>query len=207
MLLKCNLAGSARNVAADHHGPLGIRILIPDGPDPCGRSGVRAPAPRSTGVTTILSASPRQPLLYVHRHGTLKPPALFHVKHVSHQACGIRCTERHYAAPEFTDSRQRRFSTKISTQTGSSSEPICYTCWSRPQAGTAFQGCHQPSKLAMRVRFPSPAPRQNAISGGRQEAVCSCSVAVGQTSGPVEEVERVEQSFVVGVGEDLERGG
>ena len=52
---------------------------------------------------------PRQPLLYVHRHGTLKPPALFHVKHVSHQACGIRCTERHYAAPEFTDSRQRRF--------------------------------------------------------------------------------------------------
>ena len=150
---------------------------------------------------------PRQPLLYVHRHGTLKPPALFHVKHVSHQACGIRCTERHYAAPEFTDSRQRRFSTKISTQTGSSSEPICYTCWSRPQAGTAFQGCHQPSKLAMRVRFPSPAPRQNDVSGGRKEAVFSCSIAVGQTSGPVEEVERVELSFVVGVGVDLERGG
>ena len=100
MLLKCNLAGSARTSAADHHGPLGIRILIPDGPDPCGRSGVRALAPRSTGVTTILSASPRQPLLYVHRHGTLKPPALLHVKHVSHlrhqmHRTTLRCTRIH----------------------------------------------------------------------------------------------------------------
>ena len=148
---------------------------------------------------------PRQPLLYVHRHGTLKPPALLHVKHVSHlrhqmHRTTLRCTRIHRF-------QTAAISTKISTQTGSSLEPICYTCWSRPQAGTAFQGCHQPSKLAMRVRFPSPAPRQNAISGGRQEAVCSCSVAVGQTSGPVEEVERVELSFVVGVGVDLERGG
>ena len=205
MLLKCNLAGSARTSAADHHGPLGIRILIPDGPDPCGRSGVRALAPRSTGVTTILSASPRQPLLYVHRHGTLKPPALLHVKHVSHlrhqmHRTTLRCTRIHRF-------QTAAISTKISTQTGSSLEPICYTCWSRPQAGTAFQGCHQPSKLAMRVRFPSPAPRQNDVSGGRKEAVFSCSIAVGQTSGPVEEVERVELSFVVGVGVDLERGG
>ena len=148
---------------------------------------------------------PRQPLLYVHRHGTLKPPALLHVKHVSHlrhqmHRTTLRCTRIHRF-------QTAAISTKISTQTGSSLEPICYTCWSRPQAGTAFQGCHQPSKLAMRVRFPSPAPRQNDVSGGRKEAVFSCSIAVGQTSGPVEEVERVELSFVVGVGVDLERGG
>ena len=125
-----------------------------------------------------------------------EPPGLRHQVHRT----TLRCTRIHRF-------QTAAISTKISTQTGSSLEPICYTCWSRPQAGTAFQGCHQPSKLAMRVRFPSPAPRQNAISGGRQEAVCSCSVAVGQTSGPVEEVERVELSFVVGVGVDLERGG
>ena len=26
---------------AGHHGPFGKKILIPNGPDPCGRSGVR----------------------------------------------------------------------------------------------------------------------------------------------------------------------
>jgi len=26
---------------ADHHGPFGKKILIPNGPDPCGRSGAR----------------------------------------------------------------------------------------------------------------------------------------------------------------------
>jgi hypothetical protein len=45
------------------------------------------------------------------------------------------------------------------------------------------------------------------VSPAFQAGYAGSIPAVGQTSGPVEEVERVELSFVVGVGVDLERGG
>jgi hypothetical protein len=50
-----------------------------------------------------------------------------------------RCTEADYAAPEFTDSGRRRFSTKISIQKCSKAEPKCYMSWSWLQTGAAGQ--------------------------------------------------------------------
>ena len=46
---------------------------------------------------------------------------------------------RHYAAPEFTDSRQRLFSTQVSTRKGSTAESRCRISWSRPQTGVAVE--------------------------------------------------------------------
>ena len=42
--------------------------------------------------------------------------------HGSHRMRGAGCIDRHYTAPEFTDSGRRRFSTQISTQRGSAVE-------------------------------------------------------------------------------------
>ena len=43
------------------------------------------------------------------------------------------CRERQYAAPEFTDSRRRRFSTQISTQRAGAAKSRHCICWSRPR--------------------------------------------------------------------------
>ena len=51
------------------------------------------------------------------------------------------CTERHYAAPEFMDSGQRRFSTQISTQRGSAVESKCHFSWSKAAYRTGWPGC------------------------------------------------------------------
>ena len=62
--------------------------------------------------------------------------------------------------------------------------------WSQPRNWVAGQGvCHQPSKLVMRVRFPSPAPRKyNLIDNFRFAvrliAVC-CRLPIGMVSMPV----------------------
>jgi hypothetical protein len=48
-------------------------------------------------------------------------------------------TERHYAAPAFTDSGQWRFSTQFSTQRGSTAQLRCYIYWSRLSVGIAGQ--------------------------------------------------------------------
>ena len=120
--------------------PVRHKILIPNGPDPCGRSGARSPVPPQHRRDHVPAAFP----------GSLSPThtvtapcsaaGLAARQACEPPACGIGCTERHCAAPEFTDSRQRRFSTQISTQTGGTAELRGYISWSRPPTGVALQG-------------------------------------------------------------------
>ena len=82
-------------------------------------------------------------------------------------------TERDYAAPASTDSRQLRFSTHFSTQRGSAAELRCCNYWSRPQIGivdqnalVAFQAGHAGSIPVARSCCPGPGRRRDQRTVG-----------------------------------------
>jgi hypothetical protein len=85
------------------------------------------------------------------------------------------CKEWHCAAPTSTDSGQRRFSTQISTQTGTAAELICRIAWSQPSDGMtdrslllAFQAITPPrgwSPRRERVRLQARHPVRGRAAG------------------------------------------
>src|SRR5258707_6840327 len=68
------------------------------------------------------------------------------------------CTEQENAAAIVIDCRQRWFSTQISTQKAARRSREIISPGHGGKRGRPARVCHQPSKLVMRVRFPSPAP-------------------------------------------------